>query len=278
MASDLHTHTNYSDGFFSPEDLIAKAKSIGLKYLAITDHDTVDGVKHLKSIGKDSFQGIKIIPGVEISAKHPGKGYDLHIVGLNVDITNQKLLDKLDELSELRQDRIEKMIALLNEQGYKITLKDVFDSVGEKRIVVRRHLALTLAKKGYFPTSHDAYQTLLKHRKPAYVPLKHLPVDETIDLIHSAGGIAVLAHPKLVKDDKDDKVVEEVAQKVDAIEVYYPQHSFLDVQKYLAIANKYNLKISGGSDFHGTPEDRKHPKTLGAYTIPDGVAENLFAK
>ena len=167
------------------------------------------------------------------------------------------------------------MIALLNEQGYKITLKDVFDTVGEKKIVVRRHLALTLAKKGYFPTSHDAYQTLLKHGKPAYVPLKHLSVDESIDLIHSAGGIAVLAHPKLVKDDE---VVDEIAKKFDAIEVYYPQHSYMDVQRYLAIADKYNLKISGGSDFHGTPEDRKHPKTLGAYTIPDGVAENLFAK
>ncbi len=276
MASDLHTHTNYSDGFFSPEVLAAKAKQLGFKYLAITDHDTVDGVKHLKSIGgMDFVQGIKIIPGVEISAKHPGDGYDLHIVGLNLDITNKKLLDKLEGLSDHRQDRLRKMIALLNEQGYKITLKDVFDTVGEKKIVVRRHLALTLAKKGYFPTSHDAYQTLLKHGKPAYVPLKHLSVDESIDLIHSAGGIAVLAHPKLVKDDE---VVDEIAKKFDAIEVYYPQHSDMDVQKYLAIANKYNLKISGGSDFHGTPEDRKHPKALGAYTIPDGVAENLFAK
>ena len=276
MASDLHTHTNYSDGFFSPEVLAAKAKQLGFKYLAITDHDTVDGVKHLKSIGgMDFVQGIKIIPGVEISAEHPGDGYDLHIVGLNLDITNKKLLDKLEGLSDHRQDRLRKMIALLNEQGYKITLKDVFDTVGEKKIVVRRHLALTLAKKGYFPTSHDAYQTLLKHGKPAYVPLKHLSVDESIDLIHSAGGIAVLAHPKLVKDDK---VVERIAKKFDAIEVYYPQHSYMDVQKYLAIADKYNLKISGGSDFHGTPEDRKHPKTLGAYTIPDGVAENLFAK
>ena len=276
MASDLHTHTNYSDGFFSPEVLAAKAKQLGFKYLAITDHDTVDGVKHLKSIGgMDFVQGIKIIPGVEISAEHPGDGYDLHIVGLNLDITNKKLLDKLEGLSDHRQDRLRKMIALLNEQGYKITLKDVFDTVGEKKIVVRRHLASTLAKKGYFPTSHDAYQTLLKHGKPAYVPLKHLSVDESIDLIHSAGGIAVLAHPKLVKDDK---VVERIAKKFDAIEVYYPQHSYMDVQKYLAIADKYNLKISGGSDFHGTPEDRKHPKTLGAYTIPDGVAENLFAK
>ena len=276
MASDLHTHTNYSDGFFSPEVLAAKAKQLGFKYLAITDHDTVDGVKHLKSIGgMDFVQGIKIIPGVEISAEHPGDGYDLHIVGLNLDITNKKLLDKLEGLSDHRQDRLRKMIALLNEQGYKITLKDVFDTVGEKKIVVRRHLALTLAKKGYFPTSHDAYQTLLKHGRSAYVPLKHLSVDESIDLIHSAGGIAVLAHPKLVKDDK---VVDEIAKKFDAIEVYYPQHSYMDVQKYLAIADKYNLKISGGSDFHGTPEDRKHPKTLGAYTIPDGVAENLFAK
>ena len=276
MASDLHTHTNYSDGFFSPEVLAAKAKQLGFKYLAITDHDTVDGVKHLKSIGgMDFVQGIKIIPGVEISAEHPGDGYDLHIVGLNLDITNKKLLDKLEGLSDHRQDRLRKMIALLNEQGYKITLKDVFDTVGEKKIVVRKHLALTLARKGFFPTSHDAYQTLLKHGKPAYVPLKHLSVDESIDLIHSAGGIAVLAHPKLVKDDK---VVDEIAKKFDAIEVYYPQHSYMDVQRYLAIADKYNLKISGGSDFHGTPEDRKHPKTLGAYTIPDGVAENLFAK
>ena len=276
MASDLHTHTNYSDGFFSPEVLAAKAKQLGFKYLAITDHDTVDGVKHLKNIGgMDFVQGIKIIPGVEISAEHPGDGYDLHIVGLNLDITNKKLLDKLEGLSDHRQDRLRKMIALLNEQGYKITLKDVFDTVGEKKIVVRKHLALTLARKGFFPTSHDAYQTLLKHGKPAYVPLKHLSVDESIDLIHSAGGIAVLAHPKLVKDDK---VVDEIAKKFDAIEVYYPQHSYMDVQRYLAIADKYNLKISGGSDFHGTPEDRKHPKTLGAYTIPDGVAENLFAK
>lgn len=264
MASDLHTHTNFSDGFFSPAELVEKAREVGIKNLAITDHDTIEGFEDLGEV-----EGIRVIPGVEISAKHPNHG-QLHIIGLKIDVSNPTLKTKLEEFAGWRFNRAKKIIEKLNENGYKITLEEVREYNGNPKTIVRNHIALTLESKRYFESARDAYRETLKRGQLAYVPLKHPPIDEAISLIHQAGGLAILAHPKLVKDDE---LVEEVAKKVDGIEVYYPKHSWMDEQCYIEIARKYNLKISGGSDFHGTPEDRKHPKEIGAFTVEDRIVE-----
>ena len=269
MAGDLHTHTNFSDGSCTPEELVAAAKKIGLHYLGITDHDTVDGVRHLYENGLFPVRGVNIIPGVELSANHPT--HDIHIVGYNVDIYNEALSEMIDKIIEARWARFSEIIEILQTKKYPIREADVLKIAGTSRSVGRAHIARTLVKFGAFKSVRDAFDKMLGKGCPAYVP-RYLPeVDEIIDVIHQAGGIATLAHPKLVGDDE---LVEELCTKLDGLEVYYPCHKPEDTQNYFFLAKRYNLLITGGSDFHGTSS--RFVKNLGDFTISDELAEKFF--
>lgn len=269
MAGDLHTHTNFSDGSFSPEMLVAEAKKIGLHYLGITDHDTVDGVRHLYENGLYPVRGVNIIPGVELSANHPER--DIHIVGYNIDIYNEALLEMIDKITEVRWERFSEIIKILQDNRYGIREADVLKTAGTSRSIGRAHIARTLVKIGAFKSVRDAFEKMLGKGCPAYVP-RYLPeVDEVIDVIHQAGGKAILAHPKLVGDDE---LVESLCRKLDGLEVYYPCHKPEDTQHYFFMANKYNLLVAGGSDFHGTAS--RFVKDLGDFTISDNLAEKFY--
>ncbi len=269
MAGDLHTHTYFSDGSYSPEMLVAEAKKIGLHYLGITDHDTVDGVRHLYENGLYSVRGVNIVPGVELSANHPDR--DIHIVGYNIDIYNEALLEMIDKITEARWERFSEIIKILQIKKYNIREADVLKIAGTTRSVGRAHIARTLVKLGAFKSVREAFEKMLGKGTPAYVP-RYLPeVDEVIDVIHQAGGKAVLAHPKLVGDDD---LVEELCKKIDGLEVYYPCHRPEDTQNYYLLAKKYDLLITGGSDFHGTSS--RFVKELGEFTISDTLAEKFY--
>ena len=271
MAGDLHTHTHFSDGSYSPEELVAAAKKIGLHYLGITDHDTVDGVRHLYENGLYPGKGVNIIPGVELSANHPEK--DIHIVGYNIDIYNESLLEMIDKIIETRWERFSEIINILQAKKYNIRETDVLKIAGTSRSIGRAHIARTLVKIGAFKNVREAFEKMLGKGNPAYVP-RYLPeVDEVIDVIHQAGGLATLAHPKLVGDDE---LVEELCKKLDGIEVYYPCHKPDDTQHYFFLARKYNLLMTGGSDFHGTSS--RFVKDLGDFTISDKLAEKFFVE
>lgn len=268
MAGDLHTHTNFSDGSYSPENLVAAAKKIGLHYLAITDHDTIDGVRYLYENGLYPDRGINIIPGVELSANHPTR--DIHIVGYNIDIYNEVLLEIIDKINEARWERFSEIIKILQAKKYNIREADVLKIAGTTSSIGRAHIARTLVKIGAFKTVREVFDKLLGKGCPAYVP-RYLPeVDEVIDVIHQAGGKAALAHPKLVGDDE---LVEELCTKIDALEVYYPCHKPDDVQHYYFLAKRHNLMITGGSDFHGTSS--RFVKDLGDFTVSDTLAEKF---
>ena len=269
MAGDLHTHTNFSDGSLSPKELLAAAKKIGLHYLAITDHDTVDGVRYLYENGLYPGRGINIIPGIEISAEVSER--DVHIVGYNIDIYNEALLEMLDKISEARWERFSEIVKILQSKKYNIREADVLKTAGTSHSIGRSHIARTLVKIGAFKSVREVFEKLLAKGMPAYVP-RYLPeVDELIDVIHQAGGVAILAHPKLVGDDA---LVEKICVKVDGLEVYYPYHKPEEVQHYFFLAKKYNLLIAGGSDFHGTAS--RFVKELGEFTISDAIAEKFF--
>ncbi len=271
MAGDLHTHTNFSDGSYSPEELVTAAKKIGLHYLAITDHDTVDGVRHLYENGLYPGRGVNIIPGVELSANHPEK--DIHIVGYNIDIYNEALSELIDKIIESRWERFSEIINTLHNQNYDIRETDVLKIAGTSHSIGRAHIARTLVKIGAFKTVRDAFEKMLGKGKPAYVP-RYLPeVDEIIDVIHQAGGVATLAHPKLIGDDN---LVEELCKKLDGLEVYYPCHKPDETQHYYFLAKKYNLLITGGSDFHGTSS--RFVNKLGEFTISDDLAKKFFTE
>lgn len=271
MAGDLHTHTNFSDGSYSPEELVVAAKKIGLHYLGITDHDTIDGVRYLYENGLYPGRGVNIIPGVELSANHPER--DIHIVGYNIDIYDDALLEMIDEIIESRWERFSEIIGVLQAKKYNIREADVLKVAGTSRSIGRAHIARTLIKTGAFKSVREAFDKMLGKGKPAYVP-RYLPeVDEVIDVIHQAGGQAVLAHPKLIGDDD---LVEELCKKVDGLEVYYPCHKPAEVQHYFFLARKYNLLIAGGSDFHGTSS--RFVNNLGEFTISDELAAKFFVE
>ena len=271
MAGDLHTHTNFSDGSYSPEELVAAAKKIGLHYLSVTDHDTIDGIRHLYENGLYPGRGINIIPGVELSANHPVR--DIHIVGYNIDIYNEALLEVIDKIIEARWERFSEIIRILQTKKFNIREADVLKTAGTSRSIGRSHIARTLVRLGEFKSVREAFERMLGKGSPAYVP-RYLPeVDEIIDVIHQAGGQAVLAHPKLVGDDE---LVEGLCGKLDGLEVYYPFHRPDEVQYYFLLAKKFDLLITGGSDFHGSAS--RFVKELGDFTISDKLAEKLFVE
>lgn len=271
MPSDLHTHTSFSDGKLTPEELVAAAKEVGLKYLSITDHDTVDGIGYLYENGLYPARGINIIPGIEFSARHPTQ--EIHILGYNIDIYHQSLLEKLNEIAEARWTRFSSMIEKLHGLGYNISETDVLTLAGTSKAISRSHIARVMVKKGLFATVRDVFNELLSKGKPAYEPHYRPEPAEIIAIIKLAGGTPVLAHPKLVEDDA---LVENLCRNgVQGIEAFYPLHRPEDTQRYLAMAKKYNLIVTGGSDFHGATMGR-HPLKLGAFTVPDEWAEKLF--
>lgn len=270
MASDLHVHTTFSDGRLTPEEIVASAKEAGLSYIAITDHDTVEGIRHLYEQGLYPSKTLNIIPGIEFSCEVDE--HDVHILGYDFDIYNQALEDKVTELSESRWARFSLMVEKLQGIGYAITESDVLQIAGTSRAIGRAHMARALVKKELVGSVREAFDKLLEHGQPAYVPHYRIEPEEAIALIRNAGGVPVLAHPKLVKDDA---IVERMlALDFGGLEVYYPRHDAEDVARYKAMAEAHGLLLTGGSDFHATPQ--REPSELGVFTVDDSLAAPFF--
>ncbi len=252
---DMHTHSIYSDGDLTPDELIKKALKSGINTLSITDHDTLLGLKNITNdINHEGVELIKIVPGIELSAK-TDKGR-MHILGYDFDINNKVLNDKMDEL---KNNSIYSVMAIINQ--LKIDYGIIFDNHDIKKLfdikgnIGRPHIAKLLIKYGYCDNVGEAFDKyLVDAYKKTKVLNKGIPYEECINLIKNAGGISVLAHPnQLLLDDEEleDKIKEMISNGLDGIEVYHSGHSKEETEKYLELANKYNLLISGGSDYHG---------------------------
>ncbi len=269
MSSDLHIHTSFSDGRLTPEEVLTAAKEAGLSTIAITDHDTVDGIRHLYENEKDNVKGMTIIPGIELSTECDGK--EVHILGYNVDIYSAALADGLVEISEDRWQRLALMLEKLQELGYDISEAEVLKVAGTSSSVSRSHVARVLVKKGHFPTVRAAFDELLGQGKPAYIPRYRIDSAEAVELVRAAGGLPVVAHPLLIGSDA---VLSKLLKlDVAGIEVYYPQHNGEDVRRYGQLAELHDLLKTGGSDFHGIPG--RYPESLGEFTIEDELARLL---
>lgn len=269
MASDLHTHTIFSDGSFSPEELVAEAKKVGLNYLAVTDHDTVDGVKYLYENGLYSDKSIKLITGIEFSALN--SEHDIHIIGYDIDIYDGGLSEMVNDIAESRWERFSKIIENLQKEKFNIRETDVLKTAGDSKSIGRFHIAKTLVKMGAFKTVREVFDKMLSKGRPAYAPRYFPEINEIVEVIHNAGGKAVLAHPLLVGDDE---LVEKICQKVDGLEIFYPCHKAQDVQRYKIMAVKYNLVTTGGSDFHGVTS--RFVNALGEFTVSDEIAKQFY--
>lgn len=259
--ADLHVHTVCSDGTFSPEEVIREAARIGLKTVAITDHDTVDGVRPAQEEGLR--RGVNVIPGIELSGYfHP---YEVHIMGLFIDIYDQDLTEKFLQMRRERVERISTIVERLQELGVNIKAEEVLDVAGSSP-PGRMHVAEVLVKHGYCLDITEAFSRYIGDDGHAYVPKKLITPQEAIQLIHSAGGVSIYAHPGLT--GKDDLIPLLVDSGIQAIEAYYPSHTPDMVEKYLGIAKKYGLAVAGGSDFHGM---RKQNTPLGRVRVSNEI-------
>ena len=270
MPSDLHIHTTFSDGRDTPEEIVEAAKAAGLHYIAITDHDSVEGVTALYESGHYASGSLRIVPGVGFSAGDPQR--EVHILGYNIDIYDAGLQEKLEEISEARWTRFTEIVELLNGLGYEIGETEVLTDEGLCKAVGRSHVARVLVKKGYFDSVRTCFDQLLRRGQPAYVPHFRLIPEEVISLIKGAGGIPVLANPKAIEDAQ---IIEDlIAQGIQGIEAFYPGYDRADTQHFLDIAQQNGLLVSGGSDYRGGPG--RESEEIGRFTIEDIYAENFY--
>jgi len=242
--ADLHIHSSYSDGTFTPTEIYGYAKKAGIHCVSITDHDTVEGIEEAFNAAKNS--DIEFIAGVEFSVnwKKP-----LHILAYFIDHKNPALLDALKKLQYCRELRIVNIIEKLKKYGLPVDVEELREFI-KMKTPGRPHIAQYLFQKRIVKSFDEAFDKYLTVGKPGYVEKEKLPLSKTIDLINSAGGLTVLAHPLSIHDDS---AVDELIATgcIEGIEAYYTNHSPNDTAHYLKLAEKYKLFVTGGTDCHG---------------------------
>jgi len=244
---DLHVHSTASDGLLDPEELLVRAEEIGLKGLAITDHDTVHGIEEAYAFLTTNPLSLQFIPGIEMNTELDEN--EVHILGYFIDYHNSRLLHRLEEIREARWDRARKMVYRLKSMGLAISFEQV-EKLAQGDLIGRPHVARALTEKGYVFSVKEAFDKFIGKGRPAYVPrYKFLP-REAIELIKSAGGVPILAHPGLLPNA--ELVYEIINLGIAGLEVYYPEHTPQQIGRFLQLCQQFNLLVTGGSDFHGT--------------------------
>lgn len=268
MKADLHMHSVFSDGTDEVPAIVAKAKAAGLSLMSLTDHDTVKGVGLALEEGEK--QGIKVLPGIEISTYAV---CEVHILGYNIDINNDRLLTRLAEIEDKRHERIKAILANLKKYNIELDEEKIFDRIGT---VGRMHIAKQLLAKGYCETITEAFDRYLGERGIAYVPSKRITPLEGVKLIKAAGGLAVVAHPLIFcqKGKLDDLIGGLKTYGLDGLEVYYPTHSLDDTAKLYDLAKKNRLIATGGTDYHGLNKKGVEPGDVDY--VPDRFALKKF--
>ena len=268
---DLHVHTTYSDGTFTPPEAIQLARERGLDTLAITDHDTIDGLPEAFVAGAEA--GVQVVPGVEFSTVRDGEG--VHVLAYYMDLDAPAFVAELRRLRADRFSRGERMVAKLRELGYPITFDRVRE-IAKGGTIVRPHVAQALAEAGVVPTVKDAFtDQLIGNGSPAYVEKHAMHSREALALIHSAGGVCVLAHPGTWResDPVPDEMIEGIIEEgLDGIEARHPEHTPELESHYVAVAERAGIFWTGSSDCHGTLYD---PVRMGMRTTPPEQFERL---
>lgn len=249
MIADLHTHSTASDGQYTPSELVRLAKEQGIDLLALTDHDTTDGLAELVQTG--AKQGLQVIRGIELSAReYP----TFHLLGYGIDPDAPTLSALCREMKAGRDARSERIINFLREQGVDIPLAEVEELAGGN-IIGRPHFAQVLTRHGYVADNREAFNRYLDTEEFRSRVERPKPFARTcVEAIKAAGGKASLAHPYQIGVDNGtlERIVQELCGwGLDAIECYYPRHTSEQRSFYLHLTQKYQLHITGGSDFHG---------------------------
>ena len=271
---DLHTHTTESDGSFTPEELIAEAKRVGLSAIAITDHDSISGIKKAAPLANEL--GIELIPGVELSTDYNGK--EVHVVGLYVDVEDDYFLGKIKEFKENRDSRNAIMVENLQKEGFAITMEEL-TAENPDCVITRANIARFLYEHGMIPTIQTAFEKYIGDNCKCYVNRFKITPMDGVQLIKEAGGTAILAHPLLyhMSDATLQKMVNEMKEAgLDGIEAIYCTYTPAEERQMKQFAKENGLLISGGSDFHGTTKPKLNLATgYGKLYIPYEILEAI---
>lgn len=258
MFADLHLHTNFSDGTYTPEELVGHARRQGLSAVALTDHDTVEGCDRAGIAAAGA--GIEFIAATELTAELGDM--ELHLLGFFLDTQNRRLLTEMSHFQEVRQNRIREMVTRLNKCGIPLQADAVF-ALANCRSPGRPHVGRALVQGGFCGSLDEAFERFLKKNRPAWVPKFKISALEAIELIHQAGGLAVMAHPGL---NREDGIIPDLVEAgLDGIECFHTKHSGPMSERYLAIAARHHLLVTGGSDCHGMSKGRP---LIGSVKLP----------
>jgi 3',5'-nucleoside bisphosphate phosphatase len=270
MKLDLHLHSTASDGRLNPEELVRKAAQTGLAVISITDHDSVGGIAPALKAA-ERHPPLRVIPGVECSTDVPHG--EVHILGYFIDYANPELVIKLAAFRNSRKVRAQKMIDKLATMGVSIEWERVEDIAGAGS-VGRPHIAQAMLEKGYVSSLREAFSQYIGRDAPAYVEREKMTPEEVVELITSAGGLAVLAHPADI-DNLEHLIPRLQRVGLVGLEVYYNNYPPSTVQHLASLAHKHALVATGGSDFHGMDSATETP--IGGVAIPREGVERLFA-
>jgi predicted metal-dependent phosphoesterase TrpH len=256
--ADLHLHTIFSDGTFTPEELVARGKSLGLAAMSLTDHDTADGLPRMAAACEAN--GIEFISGTELTTEF--EGHELHLLGYYFDPENAELRAAMLKFQEVRVKRIADICKRLAGLGAPISPETVY-GIANCNSPGRPHVARALIEHGYCRTLEQAFEKFLKKGRPAWVPKAKISTRDAIKLLHRAGGVAVLAHPVL---NRCDEVIPKLAAfGMDGIECYHTRHAPGVVNHYMGMAHELGLLVTGGSDCHGR---NKGDPLIGTVKLP----------
>ncbi|MEY2407958.1 MAG: 3,5-nucleoside bisphosphate phosphatase [Verrucomicrobiota bacterium] len=258
MYADLHLHTNFSDGTYTPEELAGHAARCGFKAVALTDHDTMEGCERMGAACV--ARSVEFIPATELTAELGG--HELHMLGYFLDPQHARLQEELARFQEVRQNRIVEMVVRLNALGIPLKHEAVFQ-LANCRSPGRPHVARTLVQGGWCSSLDEAFERFLRKGRPAWVPKFKISATDAIALVHQAGGLAVLAHPGL--NHNDDLIPELVEAGMDGIECFHTKHSTTMTQRYLEMADHLRLLVTGGSDCHGMSKGKP---LIGSIKVP----------
>jgi 3',5'-nucleoside bisphosphate phosphatase len=274
---DLHTHTTFSDGSVTPTQLVEQAAALGLTAVAITDHDTVDGLPEALAAGERL--GIEVVPGVEINLEHERVTMDMlgYFLG---GCPSDELKQELAELRLYRDERNARIVKRLAELGLILDAADL-RAAAENGSVGRPHIGEALVRRGYVSSIAEAFELYLRRGAPAWVDRRRLSLGAAVRLLRASGGLPVLAHPGIIRTDGpglDHLLRDAVKAGMAGLECYYPLHDETAVKAFLVLAGKYGLVATGGSDFHGSVKPNAHLGVgPGGMAFPDDLLAGLKA-
>jgi hypothetical protein len=265
--ADLHIHSTASDGSLTPAEIVNRARRVGLRAIAIADHDCIDGVA--EAIREGERCGVEVVPAVEISSS--AGTADVHLLGYMFDPGDGPLGQFLRFFQRTREERAVKIVERLNELGFPLPLPAVVDAGGTGSIG-RMHIARALVEEGLCGSVDEAFRRLLRDGGPAFIEKYRIPAAEAIDVIHRAGGLAFLAHPGFYADE--ELMADLFASGLDGLEVYNPKHRQEQIFRFRTIIRERGALESGGSDFHS---EKKRSLPFGKFRVPYTLVEGMRA-